>query len=245
MPKKVKKVRINFRALIMFLLIIYLIGMVFYTFFTMKIKNIYILNTKLLKDNEIIEVAGIKDYPPIFKINTKKLEDKIKSLDLVSDVKVKKNLKGVLTIEIEEAKPLFYNRSNELVVLSNAKEVKASSLYLGIPTLTNYVPEDIYKAFIKALGVINTDIIEMIDKIEYNPDISDDVVIDNNRFLFKMNDGNLVYTNTLNMKRLNDYIEIYASIASSLNNQKGTLYLDSYLSDNNLFTPFEEGNKND
>ena len=78
----------------------------------------------------------------------------------------------------------------------------------------------------------------MIDKIEYNPDISEDVVIDKNRFLLTMNDGNLVYINTLNIKRLNDYISIYSSISSSLNNQKGILYLDSYLSENNLFTPF-------
>ena len=238
MVKKVKKVHLNYKALILLLLIIYLIVMLFYAFFTMKIKNIYILNTNLLTDDEVINIAGIKDYPPIFKINLKKLEAKIKTLPLVEDVKVSKNLKGVLTIDITEAKPLFYNRNNDLVVLSNNLEVEPNDLYLGIPTLTNYVPSDIYSSFIKALSNINSDIIKMIDKIEYTPDISDDVVIDNNRFLLTMNDGNLVYINILNIKRLNDYIDIYASISSSLDNKKGTLYLDSYLSDNNLFTPF-------
>lgn len=238
MVKKRKKLRINVKGLIILLLIIYLIVMLFYTIFNMKIKNIYILNTNILSDNEIIEVAKIKDYPEIFKINTKKLTNNIKQLDLVSDVKISKNIKGVLTIDIEEAKPLFYNRNNDLVVLSNKKEVKPNESYLGIPTLTNYVPSDIYNDFIEAFTNINSDIIKMIDKIEYNPDISEDVVIDKNRFLLTMNDGNLVYINTLNIKRLNDYISIYSSISSSLNNQKGILYLDSYLSENNLFTPF-------
>ena len=238
MVKKGKKVKINFKALFLLLLIIYLIVMLFYTFFKMKIKNIYISNTSLLSDNDIIEIANIKDYPSLYKVNTKKIANKIKELDLVEDVVVKKNLKGVLNIEVNEAKPLFYNRNNDLVVLSNKKEVKPNDLYLGIPTLTNYVPSEIYEKFIEAFKDINTDIIKMIDKIEYNPDVSDDVVIDSNRFLLTMNDGNLVYINTLNIKRLNDYIKIYASISESLNGQKGTLYLDSYLSDNNLFTPF-------
>ena len=116
MVKKRKKLRINVKGLIILLLIIYLIVMLFYTIFNMKIKNIYILNTNILSDNEIIEVAKIKDYPEIFKINTKKLTNNIKQLDLVSDVKISKNIKGVLTIDIEEAKPLFYNRNNDLVV---------------------------------------------------------------------------------------------------------------------------------
>ena len=39
--------------------------------------------------------------------------------------------------------------------------------------------------------------------------------------------------------------ELKKSSKESLDNKKGILYIDTYLSDNNLFTPFEEGNKND
>ena len=67
MQKTVKKVRVNFKALIVLLLIVYLIGTLLYTFFTVRIKNIYINNTRLLTDNEIIEAAGIKDYPMLIK----------------------------------------------------------------------------------------------------------------------------------------------------------------------------------
>ncbi len=248
MEKRVKKVRrLNIKALLVLLLIIYLIVMFLYTFLTMPIKNIYIKNTKLLTDNEIIEIAGLKKYPSIIKINTKKLEKKISSLELVTSVHIKKNLLGKLTIDIEEAKPLFYNRNTEKVVLSNGLEVNKSNKYLGIPTLVNYVPKDLLKEFISSFKDVNSDIISMINEILYDPDIKEEVTIDDKRFKLTMNDTNLVYVNVLNMERLNNYIEIYASISSAADGKKGTLYLDSYLSENNLFTPFDgnKDNKND
>ena len=233
--QKKKKKKLNVKRLILLLLILYLIVMLCYAIISMPIKNIYIKNTKLLKDNEIIEVAGIKNYPGIFKISSKKMEDKIRTLDLVSGVKVKKSIWGKVTITIEEAKPLFYNRTVEKVVLSNKKEVSSSSKYLGIPTLVNRVPSDLLETFIKSFCNIETDIIGMINEIEYNPDITGDIVIDSNRFLLRMNDSNIVYVNTLNMKRLNDYKQVMGTIGDA----RGTLYLDSYNSNNSLFTEFE------
>ena len=233
--QKKKKKKLNVKRLILLLLILYLIVMLCYAIISMPIKNIYIKNTKLLKDNEIIEIAGIKNYPGIFKISSKKMEDKIRTLDLVSGVKVKKSIWGKVIITIEEAKPLFYNRTVEKVVLSNKKEVSSSSKYLGIPTLVNRVPSDLLETFIKSFCNIETDIIGMINEIEYNPDIAGDIVIDSNRFLLRMNDSNIVYVNTLNMKRLNDYKQVMGTIGDA----RGTLYLDSYNSNNSLFTQFE------
>ena len=238
MTKKVKKLKLNIKAFIILLLILYLIGMLLYTFFTMPIKNIYIKNTNLLTDNEIIEIAGIKKYPSIFKIHKNNLETKIAQLDLVKDVSVEKKLNGKLIITIDEARALFYNQSTEQVVLSNGKSVSNKDIYLGIPTLINFVPNDLLTNFINALTKIEPSIISMINEIEYSPDISEDITIDDQRFKLYMNDGNIVYINILNIDRLNNYIEIYASISSTADGVKGTLYLDSYLSENNLFTPF-------
>lgn len=239
--KKVKRKKLNIKRLILLLLIFYLIAILCYTILSMPIKNIYIKNTKLLKDNDIIETAGIKNYPSLLKISSKKMKEKIKQLDLVSDVKVKKNLWGKVTITIEEAKPLFYYRYTEKVILSNKKEVEPTNKYLGIPTLINYVPSDLLDSFIKTFMIIDNDIIGMINEIEYNPDISGDVIIDNNRFLLRMNDTNLVYVNTLNMKRLNDYKKVIGTIGEA----RGTLYLDSYNSNNSLFTEFENQKTNE
>ena len=46
---------------------------------------------------------------------------------------------------------------------------------------------------------------------------------DNTRFLLYMDDGNHVYVNINKFSKLNYYNEIY----TTLNNKKGTLYLDS------------------
>ncbi len=244
--KRVKKVRrLNVKALIILLLIIYIIVMFLCTLINRPITNIYINNTNLLTDNEIIEISGIKDYPPIFKVSVKKIEDKIKKLELVNDVKVKKTIGGKLIIDVDEAIPLFYNRNTDKVYLSNLKEVENNTKFLGIPTLVNYVPKDLLKNFGKAFKNIDVNIIRMINEIEYDPDISEGVVIDENRFKLRMNDGNLVYVDTINMERLNDYISINASIVAGVGDKKGTLYLDGFISnDNNLFVPFGEDKDN-
>ena len=239
--KRVKKKKLNWKALLFLLLIIYLIVMLLYTLFTMPIKNIYITGTKLLTDNEIIEVAEIKDYPAIFGTSTKKLEERIKSLELVEKVEVQKTLTGKLTIEITELSPLFYNRNTNKVVLNNGKEVNNNAEYLGIPTLINYVPQDILKDFIDAFGEIDPDIIKMINEIEYDPDISEDITIDEFRFLFRMNDTNHVYVNIINMERLNDYEEIFATVGDL----HGTVYLDSYNANNIIFEAFSSDDNND
>lgn len=231
--KRVKKRKLNWKRVLILLLILYLIAMLLYTFFTMPIKNIYIKGTNLLTDNDIIEVANLKDYPAIFKISKSKLKKEISSLELVEDVDIKKTITGKLTITITEARPLFFNRTTNKVVLSNNKEVENNN-YLGIPTLINRVPTDILSDFITALSEIDHDIIKMINEIEYDPNISNDITIDEYRFLLRMNDSNHVYVNIINMERLNDYESVFATIGDL----RGTVYLDSYNADNIIFEAF-------
>lgn len=231
--KRVKKRKLNWKRVLILLLILYLIAMLLYTFFTMPIKNIYIKGTNLLTDNDIIEVANLKDYPAIFKISKSKLKKEISSLELVEDIDIKKTITGKLTITITEARPLFFNRTTNKVVLSNNKEVENNN-YLGIPTLINRVPTDILSDFITALSEIDHDIIKMINEIEYDPNISNDITIDEYRFLLRMNDSNHVYVNIINMERLNDYESVFATIGDL----RGTVYLDSYNADNIIFEAF-------
>lgn len=231
--KRVKKRKLNWKRVLILLLILYLIAMLLYTFFTMPIKNIYIKGTNLLTDNDIIEVANLKNYPAIFKISKSKLKKEISSLELVEDVDIKKTITGKLTITITEARPLFFNRTTNKVVLSNNKEVENNN-YLGIPTLINRVPTDILNDFIIALKEIDHDIIKMINEIEYDPNISNDITIDEYRFLLRMNDSNHVYVNIINMERLNDYESVFATIGDL----RGTVYLDSYNADNIIFEAF-------
>lgn len=187
----------------------------------LQIKNIYIYGNHLLSDHEIICSANIKNYPKMFKYSTRTLKKNIASLDLVNTVKVKKSLFGKLVIEIEEAKVLFYNRNNGSYVLSNGKEI-AEGNFTGVPFLVNFVPNDIYERLIKELTKINEEALAMISEIEYSQNKSGEVVIDDTRFLLRMNDGNQVYINLINIERLNLYAVTYTAIPG-----KGILELDS------------------
>jgi cell division septal protein FtsQ len=88
----------------------------------------------------------------------------------------------------------------------------------GIPTLINYVPENIEASFIKEFSLIDNNIISMISEIEYNK-----TQFDEKRFLLYMNDGNEVYITISRVELLNKYVDI----VKKLNNKKGILYLDS------------------
>lgn len=224
MKKKKIKRKHRIRSFLVIILFFYLIGMIGYTILKRPIKNIYILNTNYLTDQEIIDMAGLKDYPPIIKINNKKIEKKLRQLDLVDDVKIKKNIFGKVTITITEAKPLFYSRNDDLVYLSNKKTTPNSDLYLGLPILINYTPKELLNDFIDKFKDIDDSIIKMVNEIEYSLEAKDDVTIDETRFILRMNDTNTVYVNTINLKRLNEYDKIFATMNEGL---RGIIYLNS------------------
>ena len=216
--KKVKVKKFSFKRLIILLLILYVLIYSLYYIFRMPIKNIYIKGTTLITDNEIITAAGIKNYPSIFKVTNHQM----------------KNLFGKLTLEISEYKILFYNLNTQKIVLEGNVEIEDDNSYKGIPTLINYVPDHIYKKLLKAILKVDSDVLSSISEIEYSPSKSNEEMIDETRFILRMNDTNTVYANLINIKNLNHYEEIY----STLNNQKGNLYLDSSNEENFYFQAY-------
>ena len=74
------------------------------------------------------------------------------------------------------------------------------------------------------MGNLDYGIISSISEIEYSPDKSGTgSILDETRFMFRMNDGNIVYINLDKLNNMKYYFKIYAS----LNNKKGILHLDS------------------
>ena len=221
MKKKNVKRHLKIKSFLIFLSVITILSLVVLYIYQLSIKNIYIEGNYYLSDYEIITTADIKNYPKMFKISSKSIERKLKSLSLIEDVKVKKTILGKLTISIKEAKPLFFNRDSSIYVLSNGKTTDEYN-FTGIPFLINYVPDNIYKRLIKELSKVNTESIEMASELEYSPSKSGDITIDDTRFLFRMNDGNQVYINLINIDRLDSYPLIYTILT-----EKGVLELDS------------------
>ncbi len=200
------------------LIIILIIGLIACYLFTVHIKNIYIKGNKLLSDYEIIELAGIKDYPRLFSISSSSMISKIKVNPYVESVKISKNLFGRVDIVIKEYNILLKNELDNTIYLSSLKNLPNESNIVGVPTLINEVPEDILKAFLKKLNTIDLDIVSKISEVKYSPNN-----YDKDLFLFYMNDGNYVYITTTRLNNISKYDEVLAS----LDGKKGILYLDS------------------
>ena len=218
--KEVKR-KINKKGLIFLILILYIIGNVIYYVFTLPVKNVIVEGNKNLETAEIIEKSGLDKSTSLFKTSVLKVQKNLKELDLVDKVEVKKSLNGKITIKITENKPLFINLLENKLMLSNKESINYTKTY-GVPTLINYVPSDIYDELIYGMNKIDPDIINKISELEYSPDKSGEIVFDDARFLLRMNDGNIVYINTPNITKLNNYNTIYAEVGS-----KGILLLDS------------------
>lgn len=234
MQKKVHR-KLNKKALLVIVLTLYLFIMAFYYCFNLPIKSIVIKGNTNTLDEEIIKLGNINSYNKILGLNTKKVKNDIMENKAITSVKIKKQLNGTLLINVKEQNILFYNLLNKVYVYENGKNSENVSNKLGIPTLINYTPSDIYDNLIKKLNNINIDILKKVSEIEYSPDIKNEKVIDKNRFLLRMNDGNYVYINLANMDNLNKYEEIYATLDEK---QKGILNLDS-TSKGVVFQPFD------
>lgn len=227
-----KKTKLKTKVVIKTLLFFaFIIALCFYVH-NLKINNILITGTKNVKDIEIIEIAGIENYPPIYKLKLKKLENRIKKLPLIKDVSIKRNIFGKLTIKIKENDILFYYKYNQKYITSNNKIVNEKEEYLGYPTLINFTPDTSFNELVKGLSKIDNNIIKMINEIEYTPyknnkgeTIDESGLYTNARFTLYMNDLNTVIIDTVNIKRLQNYAKIYTSL--NMDTTKGVLELDT------------------
>lgn len=213
-----KKKKNKKKIILKILIIIIILGSLIFYFKNMKIKNIYVIGNNTLKDQEIIELAGINNYPNLFQISSRKIEKKIKLNPLIDSVKVKKTFFGKITINIKEYNLLLKNEIDNTIYLDNGQKITNDINIIGLPTLTNDVDKDILNNFLKKLNTINKDILSKISEITYSPN-----EYDKDLFLFLMNDGNYVYITTTRLDNINKY----ENVLLELEGKKGIIYLDS------------------
>ena len=148
-------------------------------------------------------------------INLIKEKDIITINNLVNDIQVSVSFFGKVVIDIDENIPIC--RKNNKIILSNGK-IEDIDITKELPILTNEIDEDVYNEFIKKIVLIDKSIMSKISEIEYSPS-----TIDKEKFLFLMNDGNMVYITLSKIDLVNNYNEIYPT----LDGKKGILHLDS------------------
>ena len=217
MKKRVKR-KFNIKKFICFIIFLVIIYFVIDYVFSVRTKNIVVLNSNYYSDEIIIEIAGIEKYPEFLKLKKNDVKNKLKKLPLINDVKISKKFGYILELDIVEKKVLYLVRSSNKYKLNTNEEYSSDDI-LNVPTLINFVPSDIEEEFIKELSKIDTNILNLISEIEYSVTDYDDV-----RFILYMNDGNEVYVTNNRLHMLNKYISIMKKISSD---KKGILYLDT------------------
>jgi len=212
----VVKRRIKVTNVLIVLILLYVIGFYAYKIVVAPINNIYVSNNKYLTDQEVIDTSGIRNYPSFILTTKYQIKKKLLKNEMIEKVKIKKRLDRSVTLEINEATPLFIYK--EKVILSNGKEINNNSYEL--PLLINNLNNEIMNKLIDKYQDINDEIKMMISEIEYVPND-----IDKERFLITMNDGNYVYITLYKTTTINEYIKIISN--KEIENKKGILYLDS------------------
>lgn len=185
-----------------------------------RIKNITIKGTSYLKDDYIISLAKLEDYPSFYYTTKKKIKKRIEKSPYIKKVVIKKGFYHTLTIKVEENSPLFILETDQKVILDNQEEVvyKDEISLFRIPRLMNYVPNTKYDLFKKNLAKVEKSILGKISEITYVPN-----EFDKDRFLLYMDDGNSVYLTLTKFKMIN----YYNNVLKQLEGKKGILYLDS------------------
>ncbi len=234
--KKVHKKKLRLKNFLILLLIVILLSIGVYSYAQMSLKRIIINGTTTLSDAYIIRLAKLDNYPSFIKINPRKIKKELLQEPLIDNIQVKKSIFGNITLNITEADVLFFNKNLNKTILSNGKTISKNN-FLSLPTLINYVPDDIYLKLTKEFKKIDKDIRALISEIEYSPSKdANGKVLDDTRFILRMNDGNTVYMNTININKLNSYIKIFST--TDMPNKKGILYLDSR-TDNVVFKTYD------
>ncbi len=212
---KVKKRKLNFKRIIIFLLFIATIGLIIYYVKDIPIKNIYVVGNDILSDKEIIETASLSNYPSFLMTNRSSIKRKLRSNDYIKEVTIKKKLPCKLYIYITEKKIIALY--NDKLLLEDNTLIDNIYNITNVPKLNSDITI-LGDKFTNKFALLDNSILLKISEIEYVPN-----EVDKERFALYMNDNNLVYITLNKITKMNKYNSIY----SKMNGKNGIIYLDS------------------
>ena len=212
---KGKKLKIRYKRLFLFLIILVIISLLSLYFINLKITNIYVSGNYYLSDQDVIEISKIQNYPRTLFNSSFDIKRRLSSNSYIANAKVKKKFLTKVYIEVVENRPLFYSELKKKTVLTDGTLVDD---YFNVPIFTSDISNDIYDEFLKKISLIDVTVFDNISEIAYTPRD-----VDKELFLFTMNDGNYIYVNLNRFESINKYFDM----VTKFNNHKGILYLDS------------------
>ena len=212
---KRKRVKLKKKNLFLFFCFITLILLCLSFMMDIRINNVIVRGNILYEDYDIIKKSHLDDYPSSLGNLSYKIKRTLEKDPYIKKANVYKTSLTKVVIEVEENLPLFYYLPTKKTVLMDKSQTDDN---FPVPTVINYVPDKIYALLLDKISSADYDIIKRISEIKYDPN-----EVDDERFLFTMNDGNYIYVTLEKIEKINKYL----NIIKSFNNKKGILYLDS------------------
>ncbi|CDE74388.1 cell division protein DivIB [Clostridium sp. CAG:451] len=219
MTKIKKKKRLKLIPFLLFVLVIAATFFLVDVLLDTRVENIIIKGNKIVTDQQIIDEAGLRNYPSFYKTTSYNIKKALEKNSFIKEVKVKRSFYHVITIEVSEYKVLLKKETTGKLVLENMNEVTTDQeIPYTVPRLVNDVPKNKYSKLLKNLLKVKRSVRSSISEFYYDPN-----EFDKDRFLLYMDDGNSVYL-TLTKFRMINY---YNDVLPQLDGKKGILYLDS------------------
>jgi cell division protein FtsQ len=72
-----------------------------------NIKQIIVSNNNKISSDEIINLSGLKTEINMFKMSKRNISNNVKVNPYIENIKIKRSLKGVITLEVEEIMKLI------------------------------------------------------------------------------------------------------------------------------------------
>lgn len=214
-----KKKRLKLIPFLLFVLVIAATFFLVDVLLDTRVENIIIKGNKIVTDQQIIDEAGLRNYPSFYKTTSYNIKKALEKNSFIKEVKVKRSFYHVITIEVSEYKVLLKKETTGKLVLENMNEVTTDQeIPYTVPRLVNDVPKNKYSKLLKNLLKVKRSVRSSISEFYYDPN-----EFDKDRFLLYMDDGNSVYL-TLTKFRMINY---YNDVLPQLDGKKGILYLDS------------------
>lgn len=218
-----KKKKRKLRKVIVLFLFLIVIAVITFALSLIKVRGYYVLNNKYIDEETILSVCGFDKEDSFIFTQTFFVNSRCKKNKLIKKVNVDHTKTLEIKLNVTEYKILFKEGNYAISEIGKKIEYEDDN----VPVLINKVSnKEIYENFIKKMNKVDDEILSIISEIKYDPND-----VDNERFLFYMNDGNMVYVTLSKINKVNSY----PSITKTIENKKGVLYLDY----GNYFVPIE------
>lgn len=137
---KKSKIKLRIIKWILIIVILLIAIILFMRSSVFNIKQIVVLNNSKISSEEVANLSTLTIGKNMFETTKKAIREAIKTNAYVEDVKIKRNLNGIVTLEIEERKPEYMLQLENSYAYMNYQGyiLEISENALEVPTIIGY-----------------------------------------------------------------------------------------------------------